>query len=313
MPEMRLGPTVKGLLTFVPGISEYLPVKSPGHTDSATYCYSVWLKHLTLLRAHGLEQLPATVAELGPGESIGVGLAALLSGADHYIGLDVVAHSNPATNERILGELVRIYADRTPRPDKGWPDFDPYLDERLFPSHILTEDVLRRSLAPNRIDAIRQAIRGAPAAQISAVYRAPWSDPKIIVDDSIDVAVSHSVLEHVVDLPGTYRALYRWLKPGGWMSHQIDLRSHGLTKRWNGFRACPEPLWKITMGRRDYMLNRHPASVHLRFIEDAGFKIVTHLEFHRTDGISREELAARWIDISEDDLTCSGLYVIARK
>ena len=66
MPEMRLGPTVKGLLTFVPGISEYLPAKSPGHTDSATYCYSVWLKHLTLLRAHGLEQLPATVAELGP-------------------------------------------------------------------------------------------------------------------------------------------------------------------------------------------------------------------------------------------------------
>lgn len=314
MAEMRLGPTIKGLLTFVPGISEYLPSKNVGHTDSATYCYSVWLKHLTLLRAHGLQTIPETVAELGPGESIGVGIAALLAGVDHYMGLDVVAHSKPVTNLRILDELARIYADRTPRPDKGWPDFDSYLDERLFPSHILTSEVLQRSLADDRLQAIRDAIRGTPtSSKVSAVYRAPWSDPRVIIDDSVDLAISHSVLEHVVDLPGTYRALHRWLKPGGWMSHQIDLRAHGLTKRWNGFRACSEPLWKMTLGRRSYMLNRHPASVHLRLIEEAGFKIVTQLKAHRTDGISRDELAARWADISEDDLTCSGMYVIARK
>lgn len=314
MPEMRLAPVVKGLLTFVPGVRDILPSKSPGHTDSAVYCYSVWMKHLTLLNAYGFSGVPETLAELGPGESIGVGLAALLSGTNHYVGLDVVAHSAPERNARIFDHLIELFAKRAPRPDKGWPDFDRYLDERLFPSHILTPQALEASLAPERLTAIRAALHGSRVAHgVSAVYKAPWSDPSVIVERSIDVAISHSVLEHVVDLAGTYRALYRWLKPGGWMSHQIDLRSHGLTKRWNGFRACPEPLWQMALGRRSYMLNRHPASVHLRFIEDAGFEIVAHLKAYRHDGITRAELAPRWADISEDDLNCSGLYVVARK
>jgi hypothetical protein len=168
-------------------------------------------------------------------------------------------------------------------------------------------------MAPDRLAAIREAVRGGPeSGQVSAVYRAPWSDRDVVIENSVDLAISHSVLEHVVDISDAYRALHRWLKPGAWMSHQIDLRSHGLTKHWNGFRACSEPVWKITLGRRNYMLNRHPVSVHLRFIEEAGFNILTVLKFHRTDGISRDSLAPRWTDISEDDLTCSGVYVIAR-
>jgi hypothetical protein len=97
------------------------------------------------------------------------------------------------------------------------------------------------------------------------------------------------------------------------MSHQIDFKSHGMTKRWNGFRACSESVWKLALGRRPYMINREPGSVHLRLMQDAGFTLVTHEKYLRKDGIRREELAPRWADISEDDLNCSGLYVIATK
>src|SRR3954471_3640756 len=102
MAEMRLAPIARGLLTYFPAINDLIsPRSSVGHTDSADYCFGVWVKHLTLLRAHGMQSMPQSVAELGPGESMGVGLCALLSGANQCFGLDVVAHSNPERNLRI--------------------------------------------------------------------------------------------------------------------------------------------------------------------------------------------------------------------
>jgi hypothetical protein len=72
-------------------------------------------------------------------------------------------------------------------------------------------------------------------------------------------------------------------------------------------------MWRVAVGRRPYMINRQPASVHLKLMQDAGFRLVTQQQFSRKDGIRREELAPRWADISEDDLNCSGVYVIATK
>ena len=80
--EMRFGPVARGLLSYVPALNDVLPSKTGGHTDSAPYCYGVWMKHLTLLHANGFPGVPQTIAELGPGESLGVGLCALLSGVE---------------------------------------------------------------------------------------------------------------------------------------------------------------------------------------------------------------------------------------
>ncbi len=315
MTELRLSPIARGLLTYFPALNDLVPQNgSVGHTDSAEYCFGVWVKHLTLLRANGMTSMPHSMAELGPGESMGVGLAALLSGVDRCFGLDVMAHSNTERNLRVLDGLIPLFRQRASRTDKGWPDVDAYLDQRLFPSHILSDEVLQRSLSPERLEAIRRAIVSPSLAnEIRLEYKAPWSDPRVVEAESIDLILSQSVLEHVVDLPATYRALYQWLKPGGWMSHQIDLKSHNLTHRWNGYRACSEGMWKLATGRRPYIINREPASVHLRLMEQAGFKVVTVQRFLRQDGIRREELAPLWADISEEDLSCSGLYVIATK
>jgi hypothetical protein len=57
--------------------------------------------------------------------------------------------------------------------------------------------------------------------------------------------LSHSMLEYVVNLEDTYLAWALWLKPGGWISHQIDFTSHYLTKDWNGQRTSPDWMWKI--------------------------------------------------------------------
>jgi hypothetical protein len=314
MGEMRFAPVVRGLMTYLPALNDLVAAKSGGHTDSAEYCYGVWMKHLALLHAHGLAAIPTTIAELGPGESLGVGLCWLLSGSNRYIGLDVLAHSNVERNLLVLDDLVTRFRERTPNTDLGWPQFSSHLDARSFPGGILTESALDSALRSERIDAIRRAVIGpSPQNPITAEYKAPWFDPNVIEESSVELITSHSVLEHVVDLPATYQALYQWLKPGGWMSHQIDFKCHGLSKRWNGYRTCSENMWKITLGRRPFMINRAPASVHLRLMQEAGFRVITALKHMRTDGVRREELALRWSDMPEDDLNCSGLYVIATK
>ena len=81
--NMQASSILKGMLTFVPGITRVMPGigLGTGGTDSARYCYGVWLKYLTLLHENGMHAIPGTIAELGPGDSLGIGLAAMLSGA----------------------------------------------------------------------------------------------------------------------------------------------------------------------------------------------------------------------------------------
>lgn len=316
--NLQPGTILRGALTLVPGIERFAPRIGigTGGTDSAAYCHGVWLKHLVMLWENGMRGMPTTMAELGPGDSLGIGLCAMLSGVDHYVALDVVQHFDQASNLAVFDELVERFRDRQPRWRHGWPDIDPFLDARMFPAHILTEARLQAALAPERVAAIRRALEGRPQPgdTVSLRYVVPWDEAAVVEPGSVDLLLSHSVLEHVVDLDKTYRAIRAWLRPGGWMSHQIDFKSHGLAGEWNGYRGYPEPLWKLVLGSRPFLLNRQPWSTHARLLEDNGFELVCVMRQHIRDrGLRRHQLASRWRGISEDDLTCSGAFVQARR
>ena len=313
--QMKIRPVVKGLLTFIPGMQRVLPVKETGGgTNSAYYCYGAWLKHLTLLWENGMRSIPNILAELGPGDSLGVGLAAMLSGVNNYYALDVVRHSNIEINLKILDELVALFESRSERPTKGWPDFDKYLDDNLFPGHILNDDLLKASLSEKRIAAIRYALENPEHQnnEVTIKYMVPWSyDDSIIENDTVDVILSHSVLE-TVDLESTYKAFYSWLKPKGMMSHQIGFSS-GLSETWNGYRVYSEFLWKIISGKKPFVMNRQPHSVHIDLIMKNGFNVICDLTRYRADGIQKSDLSNYWKNITDDDLTCSGAFIQAKK
>lgn len=312
--RLRLVPVAKGLLTFVPGIGRVYPRRGTGGTDSASYCYEVWIKHLTLLWKSGMRSMPQTVAELGPGDSLGVGLAALLSGVRKYYALDAVRFSNPARNLAIFEQLVELFRARAPRPFRGWPDYDACLGQDLFPHHILTEELLQSSLRDERLGLIRHALTGqASDDEVTIRYMSPWHDGVVIERESVDLIWSHAVLEHVADLDRAYAALRLWLKPGAVMSHQIDFASHGLTAEWNGHLACSDLTWKVIVGKRPFLINRQPCSAHLKLIESNGFKLICLLKSHRCDGVARNQLSSRWKALSEDDLTCASVFLQARK
>jgi SAM-dependent methyltransferase len=310
---MRWTTLAKGLATYVPGL--YSPERgTTGGTSDPRYCYSVWLRHLTMLRASGLPTDPEVVAELGPGDSLGLGLAALLSGASRYYALDVVRYAASPRNVEVLDQLVALFVARAsiPGPDE-LPEAKPVLDGYEFPNDVLTPARLEQALAPSRVEAIRAALleEGSDEGTIRIRYFAPWNDPEVIEEGSVDLIYSQAALEHVDDLDTTYGALRRWLAPDGVMSHQIDFRSHGTAKEWNGHWTYPDLLWAIVRGRRTYLLNRAPYSTHLDALRRHGFGLVHSVRVETPSEVPRSRLARRFRELSDEDLRTSGAYVQA--
>ena len=130
---------IKGVLTWVPIVNNWrLRRATTQGSDSSRYCYSVWLRHLVTLDQHGFNIAGAKIGELGPGDSLGMGLAALLSGAEQYVGLDIVPFSARADLEKIFQELVQLYSDREPIPDNDeFPRIRPSLDSYIFPDRLI--------------------------------------------------------------------------------------------------------------------------------------------------------------------------------
>jgi hypothetical protein len=316
---MSVAAYLKGIATFIPGfypqLVELIQPGRTGGTDSARYCYSVWLRHLVMASRSGLPTHPKAVAELGPGDSLGAGIAALLSGADTYYGFDVFQYASNERNLKILDELLDLFHDRAPIPsEEEFPEVQPRLRSYEFPARILTNARLSKALAKTRVASIRRALQNLKARAFDGIqvcYRVPWHGTDVIHRHSVDMVFSQAVLEHVDDLQRTYWALFQWLKPTGYMSHTIDFRSHGRAKEWNGHWSYSDLEWKVLSGRRPWLLNRQPHSTHRKLAEQNGFKFVSDMRQQGTGGLDRKQLARSFRGISDEDLSTSGAFVQA--
>ena len=143
---MRYRRLMFNAFTMLPGVAALPPIRArlasrdcgTGGTNSARYCYSIWLRHLVMAARHGLPTDAKAVTELGPGDSIGVGLAALLCGAECYTALDVVRHANVEGNLRVFDELVARFSRREDIPGDGeLPSAQPRLQSYRFPAEVL--------------------------------------------------------------------------------------------------------------------------------------------------------------------------------
>ncbi|HEY1614951.1 MAG TPA: class I SAM-dependent methyltransferase [Rhizomicrobium sp.] len=307
----------KGLATRIPFLYSLLRQRQMNPGDAtAAYSYAVWLKHLSLLHDLTGAGVPHVVAELGPGDTLGTGVAALLSGAERYFGVDVLPFAQGGQTMKVANDLVDLFRSRAPVEVSGWPDFRPLLDDRSFPSGVLSQESLAASLAPERTNAILVAAARAIALEddrnACMRYAAPF-DASSIPPESVDLFVSQSVLEHVEDLPQAFALMRGWLKPGGMMSHQFDLRSHNITRTWDGHRAFGKRSWKIVVGNRPFLLNRLPFCDIVETVERAGFRIVDSRRNIVEPTLARAELCAAWRDLADVELGTIGGYVLAQR
>lgn len=304
-----------GIATYVPGL-RHLTGRRTGGTASARYCYSVWLRHLSMLHEGALPTMFKTTAELGPGDSLGIGLAAMLSGTERYLAVDAVRYADKSVNLQVFEELIALFRAQAPIPDNTeFPLVQPSLQSYAFPSDVLTSARLDTALNPKRLELIRASIRNpATTARVDAplCYLAPW-DPGVIRDATVDLVLSQSVLEYPTDLAGTYAEVARWLKTGGVMSHEIDFKSIGMTTEWNGHWACSDALWRLATGRRRHRINREPHSTHIALIKKMGCCIIRDETILRPSGITRAQLAPRFRHLTDEDLIASGALIQAVK
>ncbi len=306
---MEYWPLVKGLLTRVPLL--YRPgANAAGGSIESRYCYSVWLRHLRVAEDVGLQHVPTVVAELGPGLSLGVGLAALLSGARRYLALDVARDAKVEQNLACIGELVQLYAARTPIPDaQSYPEVMPRLENYSWP-RLLQGNA---GATTERITEVRSAVEqlGANASSGILDYVVPWTSDSITEPASVDFMLAQAVMEHVDDAVASYQAIARWIRPGGYFSAAIDFRSHGLTRAWNGHWAYSAEQWRTVMGKRRWGLNRLAWSHHRQALNAVGFECRLVQVDRRPSGLAPQDLAPEFTSLSDDDLTSAGVYVLA--
>jgi len=305
------------------GVASFAPVlrtrvcRGAGGTSSARYCYSVWLRHAVLALRCGFAPRVKTLAELGPGESLGIGLAAVLSGVDTYLALDAKRHVAHSRNLGVFDELIELFRQRAPIPDDDeFPEIFPKLDVYSFPREFLNDEMLARTLRSDRLAGIREGLLsidepGASTA-VQIHYIAPWDFAESLPSQAVDMIISQAVMEHVEDIAHTYAKLYRWLRPGGFMSHNIDFRSHGLTWDWNGHWTLSDGVWRLVKGTRPYLINRLPHSAHIAALQRTGLSILGDI---RREGpaIARHRLARRFAQLSDQDLRTSGVLLQAAK
>lgn len=308
------------------GVRSYFPWKSPhketGGTDSSRYCYSVWMRHLVIAYKNGLTNLPNVIAELGPGDSIGVGLAGLISGVEKYYALDVLQHATIERNMKIFDELIELFAQRSNMPGNDeFPKVYPQLKSYNFPYQILTEEKLENSLNEKRIRLIRDNLSDIHKTNYDSIIRyvPSWSESEVIENCSVDMIFSQAVMEHVKDLETSYSAMFSWLKSGGIMAHQIDFKSHGIADEWNGHWSYSDLTWKLIMGKRPYLINREPLSTHIKLLNENGFKVIDVIPTKDypsdtyKDSIQRSQLANKYRNLSGEDFTTTSAYILAKK
>jgi SAM-dependent methyltransferase len=302
---------LKGMLTWVPIVNAWRMRHIRAFaSDSPRYCYAVWFRHLIHLSQYGFSVAEANVGELGPGESLGVGLAALLSGARCYTGLDALPFAHKTNLSQTFGDLLQMFSRKEAIPDqREFPLTLPRLDRTEFPDALIQWDGFRERVAKTQ----SEIVRGPNHGQVLN-YHAPWTSLDDVPTASLDLILSQAVLEHVVNLEETYSAMFQWLKPGGYASHVIDFGCHHLSPVWNGHWAYSDWEWRLVKGRRDILLNREPLSAQLRYAKKAGFEILlVKPEYNESNGLGVLTLARRFATLNPEDLRTCGAMVIMRK
>lgn len=306
-----------GIIKSLPGI-EYLynfHKHSGGDTASARYCYSIWLRHLVLAYKNGLTEIPEIIIEIGPGHSLGLGIAALLSGARKYYGLDLINYYNASTNLDVLKGLINLFINKAPIPDNNeFPLIEPRLDDYSFPDHIITDAIIAKIMQGDVVYTIEGAIKDVDLKKPDQmiVYAAPWFDVEI-EKNSVDLILSQTVLQHVDSVEKLYGKMNLWLKSKGMMSHTIDFQSMLSSDDWYGHWTYTDLEWKIIRGRKNFHINRLPLSSHLRLLAQDKFTPVYITKKKESDTLSRTRLAKRFKELTDEDLSTSVSFFQAVK
>jgi SAM-dependent methyltransferase len=251
------------------------------------------------------------IAEIGPGDSLGIGLSAIYTGASNYYAFDVLEHANTKKNEVINSELKQYFICHKDIPNTERQKFTA----PSLPIYSFTEALKEYSKEyyESKSNEIRKALIKGNSNEVNIQYIVPWmnSDKKDL--KNIDLIFSQAVMEHVDDIEYAYREMFNWLRPGGVISHQVDFKTHEMTSEWNGHWFIGDAMWELLSHGRKYPMNRLPLSNHIQMIENAGFEIVFIKPVEKANSFKGQSPKVPNVVFTESDLFTSGALIQAIK
>ena len=153
--------------------------------------------------------------------------------------------------------------------------------------------------------------RDLPVAVTGRVNMTNFSTLPAVKLENRHVCLEPLSEEHVDDLDSAYAAMLRWLSPNGFISHQVDFKSHGTAREWNGHWTISKLQWRLMRGRRPSLINRQPCSAHLRLLQKHAFRTLVEKRVPMESALNRHRLAAPFKSLSDEDLTTSGVFLLA--
>lgn len=306
--SVNVFPILRGLASYVLPKSMFRRPGSGG-TYLGSYCYSTWLRHLHYLIKYDLFDSPAqirSIAEIGPGDSFGIGMAGIYTGANRYYAMDAIAHANVDGNIRINDDLCALFLKRS--PVTGTAAMHPVLESNEFPSFLDYSN----DFYIDRHEKIQMVLQGK-TDDISMRYIVPWIPESKIDLEDIDLVLSQAVMEHVSDLEFAYSSMYKILRKGGVISHQIDFKAHETSDLWNGHFYINYALWSIMEHGRKYPINRYPLSSHIESMQRQGFKIVCVIPVIMPNTFKNKKPNISGVSFTEDDLVTASAHILATK
>lgn len=252
-----------------------------------------------------IERFYGRVVELGPGDNCGVGLLFLKDGCESvdlvdrfYSRRDIVKQS------KIYRELIFEYGS---------------LYKRFGHLDVLNED---------SFEGITRHYGKMAAAEIFFNKHKDY-----------DFIVSRAVLEHIYDPYLAIKGMAAALKPGGMLIHKVDLRDHGLFSdnfHEMKFLEVPDYLYhwmtrysgypnRFLVNRYRSILSATSLDYQILVTRLAGVgEIIPHLPYEQIEepirkkslefiqGI-RHRFAHSMTDVSDEDLSITGCFIIAKK
>ncbi len=296
---MKIKKILRGLISYIPILKVILKKKGTGGSNSSKYCLDTFINHAELLVKSGMKFPPENIGEIGPGDTLGIGFAALLFGSKKYVALDSVAHASKEINLTIFNQLVDLI------------ESEPYKSKINL---LISRDTLDSTMSASNLVKIKNSIESISDFSDPISYSVPWWKKGNVSQNSLDLILSNAVMEHVIELKSTYESMFKWLKPGGYCSHVIDYRAHEFSDTWYKHWEFSELIWKILMHGRIYPINRMPHSYHRKIILETGFEIIhetKETEINKADIEKINPTIKKYFD--ENDLNISTGTFIIRK
>lgn len=264
-------------LLYLPGTRKLQQSISTTGAMNEPYVMSGWAQDvIEACQLAGVEVVGATMAEVGPGHSLGVAVALLLAGAKRIHAVDVKRFADPSN----------------PEPFRGVVEFCRQ-NGQIHGEMSDLKELLKR---------LEYSIVGDGGG---------WP----IADGTLDVVYSYFSGEHLRTPGSVLDETLRVLRPGGVCIHAIDLRDHfNIDSNWLNFLYHEPWLYEAMTSNRGKWCNRF-RSPQWREIFAEKFEIVLFREGTEPipAHFKPEKIASPFKKFDLKTLSVSKVWVVAKK